>query len=62
MAEQAAAPAQTQAVNPCGSFGGGAGTPGGGAEGGAQPQQGSLAGMFFPLAVFILIFYFFIIQ
>ena len=55
-----AAPA-TQAVNPCGGSapsgsGGGAGT---GAEGAAQ---GGLMGMFFPLIIFVLIFYFFIIR
>lgn len=61
MAEAAApAPAQTTtAVSPCGSFGGGAPAPGG-AEG--APQQGSLMGMLFPLAIFVLIFYFFIIR
>ncbi len=51
---------QTTAVNPCGgsapSTGGGAG-----AEGGAA-QQGGLMGMLFPLAIFVLIFYFFIIR
>ena len=51
----------TTAVNPCGgsapSTGGGAG----GAEGGAA-QQGGLMGMLFPLAIFVLIFYFFIIR
>lgn len=50
----------TTAVNPCGgsapSTGGGAG-----AEGGAA-QQGGLMGMLFPLAIFVLIFYFFIIR
>ena len=55
-----ATPQQTTAVSPCGSFGGGAATPGG--EGGAQAQQGSLMGMIFPLALFVLIFYFFIIR
>ncbi len=60
MAEAASAPAQTTtAVSPCGSFGGGAAAPGG-AEG--APQQGSLMGMLFPLAIFVLIFYFFIIR
>ena len=59
---EAAAPAQTTtAVSPCGSFGGGAAAPSG-AEGGAQAQQGSLMGMLFPLAIFVLIFYFFIIR
>ena len=52
----------TTAVSPCGgsapSGSGGAGT---GAEGGAA-QQGGLMGMLFPLAIFVLIFYFFIIR
>ena len=52
----------TTAVNPCGgsapSTGGGSG-----AEGGAAAQQGGgLMGMLFPLAIFVLIFYFFIIR
>ena len=50
----------TTAVNPCGgsapSTGGGTGT---GTEGAAQ---GGLMGMLFPLAIFVLIFYFFIIR
>ena len=53
----------TTAVSPCGGAapsgsgsGGGAGT---GAEGAAQ---GGLMGMFFPLIIFVLIFYFFIIR
>ena len=56
----------TTAVSPCGSSapstsGGGAGT---GAEGSgaAAAQQGGLMGMLFPLAIFVLIFYFFIIR
>ena len=54
----------TTAVSPCGSSapstsGGGAGT---GAEGAAAAQQGGLMGMLFPLAIFVLIFYFFIIR
>lgn len=54
----------TTAVSPCGGSapsgsGGGAGA-GAGAEGAAQ--QGGLMGMFFPLIIFILIFYFFIIR
>ena len=53
MAEQAAA---TTAVSPCGSTG--AATGEGGAAGGAQ----GMVGMLFPLAVFVLIFYFFIIR
>ena len=51
----------TTAVNPCGgsapSTRGGSGA----AEGGAA-QQGGLMGMLFPLAIFVLIFYFFIIR
>ena len=51
----------TTAVNPCGgsapSTGGGSGS-----EGGAAAQQGGLMGMLFPLAIFVLIFYFFIIR
>lgn len=52
----------TPAVNPCGGSapsgsGGASGTPG--AEGAAQ---GGLMGMFFPLIIFVLIFYFFIIR
>ena len=49
----------TTAVSPCGSFGGGA-PASGGAEGASQ--QGSIMGMLFPLAIFVLIFYFFIIR
>ena len=49
----------TTAVSPCGSFGGGGASSG---EGGAPAQQGSVMGMFFPLAIFVLIFYFFIIR
>ena len=53
----------TTAVSPCGgsapSTSGGSGTPAG-AEGAAQ--QGGLMGMLFPLAIFVLIFYFFIIR
>lgn len=56
----------TKAVTPCGGSapsnsgsGGGSGT---GAEGGAAAQQGGLMGMLFPLAIFVLIFYFFIIR
>lgn len=52
MAEQTT----TAAVSPCGFGGGGAAT----GEGGQQ--QGSLTGMLFPLAIFVLIFYFFIIR
>ena len=49
----------TTAVNPCG--GSAPSTGGAGAEGGAA-QQGGLMGMLFPLAIFVLIFYFFIIR
>lgn len=53
MADQAT----TTAVSPCGAPGGG--TAGeGGAAGGAQ----GMMGMLFPLAIFVLIFYFFIIR
>ena len=52
MAEQAT----TTAVSPCGSTG--AATGEGGTAGGAQ----GMMGMLFPLAVFVLIFYFFIIR
>ena len=52
----------TTAVSPCGSSApstsGGTAAPG--AEGAAQ--QGGLMGMLFPLAIFVLIFYFFIIR
>ena len=55
MADQA--PATTPAVtSPCGAPGGSGGE--GGAAGGAQ----GMMGMLFPLAIFILIFYFFIIR
>ena len=50
----------TTAVNPCG--GSAPSTGGAGAEGGAAAQQGGLMGMLFPLAIFVLIFYFFIIR
>ncbi len=53
MADQATT---TTAVSPCGATGGTAGE--GGAAGGAQ----GMMGMLFPLAVFVLIFYFFIIR
>lgn len=62
MADQAATPATTQAVTSCGGFSGGGS---GGGESGAAPgaaQSGGLMGMLFPLAIFILIFYFFIIR
>lgn len=52
----------TTAVSPCGGSAPSSSTGGGtGAEAGA-PQQGSLMGMLFPLAIFVLIFYFFIIR
>jgi preprotein translocase subunit YajC len=53
---------QTTAVTgpSCGAPGGGAGESGAG-EGGATSSQG-IAGMLFPLAIFVLIFYFFIIR
>ena len=55
----------TTAVSPCGSTapsnsGGGAGTATG--SEGAATQQGGIMGMLFPLAIFVLIFYFFIIR
>lgn len=50
----------TTAVSPCG--GSAPSTSGGaGGEAGAA-QQGGLMGMLFPLAIFVLIFYFFIIR
>lgn len=55
MADQATT---TTAVSPCGATGGGTVGGEGGAAGGAQ----SMMGMLFPLAVFVLIFYFFIIR
>ena len=51
----------TTAVNPCGGSAPSTGGGGAGAEGGAA-QQGGLMGMLFPLAIFVLIFYFFIIR
>ena len=51
----------TTAVNPCGGSAPSTGGGSGGAEGGAA-QQGGLMGMLFPLAIFVLIFYFFIIR
>ena len=56
------AEATTTAVSPCGGAapsGSGGGAAGTGAEGAAQ---GGLMGMFFPLIIFVLIFYFFIIR
>jgi preprotein translocase subunit YajC len=53
-----------EAINPCGgSAPSGTGSTGGGTptEGGAA-QGGGLMGMLFPLAIFVLIFYFFIIR
>ena len=49
----------TTAVNPCGGSAP-SGTGAGGEAGAAQ--QGGLMGMLFPLAIFVLIFYFFIIR
>ena len=49
----------TPAVSPCGAPSGGGG--GGGAEG-AAPQQSGLGGMLFPIAIFVLIFYFMILR
>ena len=54
MADQAT----TTAVSPCGAPGGGTAGGEGGATGGAQ----GMMGMLFPLAIFVLIFYFFIIR
>ena len=52
----------TTAVSPCGGSAPSSSTGGGtGAEAGAA-QQGGLMGMLFPLAIFVLIFYFFIIR
>ena len=48
----------TPAVSPCGAPSGG----GGGGGGEAQGAQQGLGGMLFPIAVFVLIFYFFIIR
>ena len=50
----------TPAVNPCG--GSAATSTGGGESGSAPAQQGSIMGMLFPLVIFVLIFYFFIIR
>ena len=50
----------TTAVSPCGGSAPSA-TGGAGGEAGAA-QQGGLMGMLFPLAIFVLIFYFFIIR
>lgn len=54
----------TTAVNVCGGGGApaGSGTGGGGGDAGAAAQGGGLMGMLFPLAIFVLIFYFFIIR
>ncbi|MDR3230110.1 MAG: preprotein translocase subunit YajC [Synergistaceae bacterium] len=70
MADQA--PATTPAVTSCGGFGGFGGFGGSGSSSsgaGAAPEGGAPAGgaqgimgMLFPLAIFILIFYFFIIR
>ena len=50
----------TTAVSPCGGSAP-SGSGGTGADG-AAAQQGGLMGMLFPLAIFVLIFYFFIIR
>jgi len=50
-----AAIAAQQEVPSCGGFGGGGG-------GGAEGEAGGLAGIMFPLAIFVVIFYFFIIR
>lgn len=55
MAEQTTTPM----VSPCGAPSGGTG---GGAEGGSQGGAQGMMGMLFPLAIFVLIFYFFIIR
>jgi preprotein translocase subunit YajC len=60
MADQTTTPAVT---SPCGAFGGfGGGGDSGGEGGTAGGSQGGAMGMLFPLAIFILIFYFFIIR
>lgn len=51
----------TTAVTPCGGGSAPSSSGGAGAEAGAA-QQGGLMGMLFPLAIFVLIFYFFIIR
>jgi preprotein translocase subunit YajC len=53
----------TPVASPCGAPSGGSGGGNGGGEGGAQGggAQGMM-GMLFPLAIFVLIFYFFIIR
>ena len=51
----------TTAVTPCGGGAAPSSTGGTGGEAGAA-QQGGLMGMLFPLAIFVLIFYFFIIR
>ena len=51
----------TTAVTPCGGGSAPSSTGAAGGEAGA-PQQGGLMGMLFPLAIFVLIFYFFIIR
>ena len=52
----------TTAVNPCGGSAPSTGGGGSGAAEGGAAQQGGLMGMLFPLAIFVLIFYFFIIR
>ena len=51
----------TTAVSPCGGSAPSSSGSAGSAEAGAA-QQGGLMGMLFPLAIFVLIFYFFIIR
>ena len=50
----------TTAVSPCG--GSAPSSSGGAGAGEGAAQQGGLMGMLFPLAIFVLIFYFFIIR
>ena len=50
---------QTPAVNPCGGSPGGGGGGGGGGNG---AQDAGLGGMLFPIAIFVLIFYFMILR
>jgi preprotein translocase subunit YajC len=54
MADQATTPV----ASPCGAPGGS----GGSGEGGAQGSAQNFTGMIFPLVIFVLIFYFFIIR
>ena len=52
----------TTAVTPCGGGSAPSGSGAAGGEAGAAAQQGGLMGMLFPLAIFVLIFYFFIVR